>query len=143
MRADAARAALNRMRFIFTKLFYALLALGLVPLSLSWGWPVLRWLTILFDAGLAPAMFGLRLITFWQALGILILCRILFGGFGMLGGSGRSPRRGHMGDRIADRVADRMAERCENMTPEERERFRQRVRERWGGGQSPGETTPL
>jgi len=40
------------MRFVFTKLFYALLALGLVPLSLSWGWPTLRWLTILFDVGL-------------------------------------------------------------------------------------------
>jgi len=25
------------MRFVFTRLFYALLALGLVPLSLSWG----------------------------------------------------------------------------------------------------------
>ncbi len=107
-----------------------LIAIGGTVVMLLWNW-------------LAPAMFGLRLITFWQALGILILCRILFGGFGMLGGSGRSPRRGHMGDRIADRVADRMAERCENMTPEERERFRQRVRERWGGGQSPGETTPL
>src|SRR5438876_10334673 len=89
-------------------------AIGGAVVMLLWNW-------------LAPAMFGLRLITFWQALGILILCRILFGGFGMLGGSGRSPRRGHMGDRIADRVADRMAERCENMTPEERERFRQRV----------------
>jgi len=107
-----------------------LIAIGGTVVMLLWNW-------------LAPAMFGLRLITFWQALGILILCRILFGGFGMLGGSGRSPRRGHMGDRIADRVADRMAERCENMTPEERERFRQRVRERWGGSQSPGETTPL
>src|SRR2546423_8642491 len=40
------------MRFVFTKLFYALLALGLVPLSLSWGWPALRWLMILFDVGL-------------------------------------------------------------------------------------------
>ena len=107
-----------------------LIAIGGTVVMLLWNW-------------LAPAMFGLRLITFWQALGILILCRILFGGFGMLGGSGRSPRRGHMGNRIADRVADRMAERCENMTPEERERFRQRVRERWGGGQSAGETTPL
>ncbi|MBD3639107.1 MAG: hypothetical protein HUJ25_17260 [Crocinitomicaceae bacterium] len=28
-----------------------------------------------------PSVFGLGLITFWQALGILILGRILFGGF--------------------------------------------------------------
>ena len=34
---------------------------------------------------LLPALFGWRQITFWQALGLLALCRILFGG---LGGSG-------------------------------------------------------
>ncbi|HYH86286.1 MAG TPA: DUF58 domain-containing protein [Pyrinomonadaceae bacterium] len=40
------------MRFVFTKLFYALVALGLVPLSLSWGRPWARWLTFAFDAAL-------------------------------------------------------------------------------------------
>ena len=32
---------------------------------------------------LLPTLFGWRQITFWQALGLLALCRILFGGFGM------------------------------------------------------------
>ena len=72
---------------------------------------------------LLPQLFGWRPITFWQALGILLLCRILFGGF-RLHGSGRSNFR------------RRMQERCEHMTPEERERFRQRMRERWGFGPS-------
>ncbi|HEX7314831.1 MAG TPA: DUF58 domain-containing protein [Pyrinomonadaceae bacterium] len=40
------------MRFVFTKLFYALLAVGFVPLSLSWGRPGLRWAALAFDAGL-------------------------------------------------------------------------------------------
>src|SRR5260370_5039203 len=31
---------------------------------------------------LLPPLFGWRQITFWQAVGILALCRILFGGFG-------------------------------------------------------------
>ena len=31
---------------------------------------------------LLPDIFGLRQITFWQALGLLALCRILFGSFG-------------------------------------------------------------
>jgi hypothetical protein len=31
---------------------------------------------------LLPMLFGWRQISFWQALGLLILCRILFGGFG-------------------------------------------------------------
>jgi hypothetical protein len=64
---------------------------------------------------LLPPLFGWRHITFWQALGLLALCRILFGGFGWHG-SGRSSFRG------------RMKDRCEHMTPEERERFRQRMR---------------
>ncbi len=74
-----------------------------------------------------PPLFGWHEITFWQALGLLALCRILFGGFGWHG-SGRSSFR------------RRMAERCEHMTPEERERFRQRIRERFGFGPSTGES---
>jgi uncharacterized protein (DUF58 family) len=40
------------MRFVFTKLFYVLLAVGFVPLSLSWGRPWLWRVTLGFDAGL-------------------------------------------------------------------------------------------
>ena len=69
---------------------------------------------------LAPELFGLRQVTFWQALGLLLLCRILFGGFGLGGGGSQSgPRR-------------KMGERWEQMTPEERERFRQGWRGRMG-----------
>ena len=76
---------------------------------------------------LLPPLFGWREITFWQALGLLALCRILFGGFGFHG-SGRSSFR------------RRMEERCEHLTPEERERFRQRMRERFGFGPSTSES---
>ncbi len=76
---------------------------------------------------LLPTLFGWRLITFWQALGLLALCRILFGGLG-LHGSGRS------------NIRRRMEERCEHMTPEERERFRQGMRARWGFGPSTSES---
>jgi hypothetical protein len=75
---------------------------------------------------LLPPLFGWREITFWQALGLLALCRILFGGFGFHG-SGRS------------NVRRRMAERWEHMTPEERERFRQSWRGRCGFGPSTSE----
>jgi len=83
---------------------------------------------------LLPSVFGIRQITFLQALALLALCRILFGGFGLHGG----PR-----SRVRRRMADRMAQRCENMTPEERERFREGMREGWGSGRSRGETTEL
>jgi len=87
------------------------LAIGGEVVRLLWNW-------------IAPALFRLPQITFWQALGLLALCRILFGGFGVGGGSRSRMRR-------------RMAERCEHMTPEEREKLRQGLRERWGGGAPP------
>jgi uncharacterized protein (DUF58 family) len=40
------------MRFVFTKLFYALLAVGFVPLSLSWSRPMLRWVALTYDLAL-------------------------------------------------------------------------------------------
>lgn len=76
---------------------------------------------------LLPSLFGWPQITIWQALGLLALCRILFGG---LGGHG-SRRSG---------VRRRMEERCQSMTPEEREGFRQRLRERCGLGSSAAES---
>jgi MFS family permease len=76
---------------------------------------------------LLPALFGWRLITFWQGLGLLVLCRILFGGFRLHGPGHSNFRR-------------RMRERCERMTPEERERFRRGIREGWGFGLAAGES---
>ena len=60
---------------------------------------------------LMPALFGWHVITFWQAVGVLILSKILFGGFRHGGGHNMHWRR-------------RMMERWEQMTPEEREKFR-------------------
>ncbi len=79
---------------------------------------------------LLPPLLHWPLITFWQALALLVLCRILFGGLGWRGGPGYRMRR-------------RMEERC-GMTPEEREKFRQRMRERWGWGPpvEPAKTEP-
>jgi len=77
---------------------------------------------------LTPALFGWHTITFWQAFGLLGLCRILFGGLGFRG-PGSNVRR-------------RMRERME-MSAEERERLRQAMFSRFGGGPeaggSPGE----
>jgi hypothetical protein len=72
---------------------------------------------------LLPSLFGWRQITFWQAVGILVLCRILFGGFG---------RRGFYRSNFRRRIAERWKRR----TPEERERFRQGMRAGCGFGPS-------
>src|SRR5262245_31394938 len=96
---------------------------------------------------LLPPLFGWREVTFWQALGLLVLCRILFGGLGRHGGSsGDASVRRRVGDRVADRVVDRVvdrvAERWQQMSAEEREAFRQRIRERCGFDPATGESSP-
>jgi hypothetical protein len=70
---------------------------------------------------LLPPLFGWRQITFWQAIGLLALCRILFGAWGGNGSHRSGMRR---------RMNERMDERWERMTPEEREKFRQSFRGR-------------
>lgn len=45
----------SAMRFIFSRRFFVLLALGLVPLSLSWSVPLLRTLVLVYDALLIAA----------------------------------------------------------------------------------------
>ena len=85
------------------------------------------WLVMSLWNWLLPALFGWRMLTFWRALGILLLCRILFGGFG-----GRGWRRSYSGRRVAERWG--------NMTPEERERFRQGMRARCGFGPPASES---
>ena len=95
-------------------LWVAPLALGALVLFVAIGGEVVLQLW----NWLMPSIFGWRQITFWQALGILALSRILFGGFA---GHGFA--------------------RSRRMTPEERERFRQRMRERCGFGPSTSEST--
>ena len=68
---------------------------------------------------LLPALFGWRTVTFWQAVGLLALCRILFGGLG-----------GHGGHRSGSR--QKIRDRWEGMTPEEREKWREAFQRHWG-----------
>ena len=71
---------------------------------------------------LMPAVFGLRMITWEQALGLLVLGRLLFGGLG----------RGRHGGGGGGRWKREMRERWGEMSPEERERLRAGLKGRWG-----------
>jgi hypothetical protein len=74
---------------------------------------------------LMPELFGWHAISFWQALGLLILSRIFFGGFRGRSGFGGPWRR-----------------RWEQMTPEQREKFQQGMRGgRCGKFEAPREGT--
>ena|SRR5215470_6914232 len=98
------RKILRMLKFVvFAALFITLLSFVVMRL---WNW-------------LTPALFGWHVINFWQAVGLLILSKILFGRLG-----------GRPGPHIFWRR--RMMERWVQMTPEEREKFRQSLRERCG-----------
>jgi hypothetical protein len=81
------------------------------------------WIVMSLWNWLLPSLFGWKLITFWQALAMLVLCRILFGGFG-----GHRSMRPHR----RWRMRAGMAEHWERMSPEERERFRAGMHGRCG-----------
>lgn len=69
-----------------------------------------------------PAVTGVKAISFWQALGILALSKILFG-FGRGGGWGQKRRE----------WKEKMKEKWSSMTPDERERFKAEWKDRCGG----------
>jgi hypothetical protein len=77
---------------------------------------------------LLPMLFGVRAINFWQALGVLILSRILFGRWGCGGHDHGGPNR-FPGDK------------WKKMTPEEREKFRHEMRARWCGRDASNDET--
>lgn len=102
------RAARIAKFAVFGLLFFAVFTYVVMRL---WNW-------------LMPELFGLHVLTYWQALGILVLSKILFGGF----------FRGHRGWQGGMNWRRRMLERWEQMSPEEREKFRERMRQcgPWG-----------
>ncbi len=67
---------------------------------------------------LLPAILGVKAIGFWQALGLLVLSRILFGGLGLRPGMFGAHRRMHA--------------RWMAMTPEQRDAFVRQRREGFG-----------
>jgi Ca2+/H+ antiporter, TMEM165/GDT1 family len=67
-----------------------------------------------------PAITGFKIISFWQAMGLLVLSKILFGGLRM-GGGWKGGRGGA-----------RWREKWATMTPEEKDRFKSEWRRRCG-----------
>ncbi len=101
----------NRKRIFFDFPFF------IIPIVLLVGLIVM----LLWNAVLPDAIHASR-INYWQALGLLILCRILFGGF-----------RGRMRDRKPEMWRGRgpeWREKWKNMSDEERVKFRDEWRQR-------------
>lgn len=109
------------------------------------GWRIVMWAS-LFIAGfllmglavqslwnwLLPEIMGWKSITYWQAMGLLILSKILFKGFFWNGGRWGNGRW----------ATHQWKNKWEHMTPEDRERFKQKMREKcsWTSQPEPKET---
>ena len=81
--------------------------------------------TMLLWNWLMPVIFGLPVLSIWQAVGLLALSRILVGGFG--------GRRGKWGQHKRQRWMHRMKARWESMTPEEQAQWKEKMGNRWPG----------
>lgn len=65
-----------------------------------------------------PGLIHVSAIGYWQAMGLLALSKILFGGLKMGGGSGHRHNR--------------WKEKFSSMSSEEKEAFKEKMKERWG-----------
>ena len=77
-----------------------------------------------------PDVLGVKTITFWQAMGIFVLAKILFGGF----------KGGHHKKQEWRR---KMHDKWEQMSPEERQQWKQNMRNwcgQWGKPMPPTNT---
>jgi hypothetical protein len=100
---------------------YRVLRLG-KPVVVVAALAALGWLVMLLWNSVVPALFtGVRLIDYWHAIGLLVLSRVLFGGF--RGGGGWRQHR-HW-------------RRWEAMTPEEREHFKESFQARYKKQERP------
>lgn len=98
------------------KWFFFLPIIGVVAVTV-FGWVVMG----LWNYVAVPAL-HVGVLSFWQALGLLVLCRILFGSFGKGGG------------RYRGRPLNISRQKWMNMSEEEKITFRDEWRKRWRGG---------
>jgi hypothetical protein len=114
------------MHHILRKILRCLLFILLITLACAvFGYVVMRlwnWLM--------PMIFGLRMLTYFQAVGLLVLSKLLLGGLHRHGGRYGGRGRGRWGKHR--QWKQHMRERFACMTPEERERFRAGMRGRRG-----------
>jgi hypothetical protein len=80
------------------------------------------WLVMVFWNAVLPATTHFGALTYWQAVQLLLLCRILFGGFG--GGGWQRKKQEWQDKKVAWR------EKMMSMTPEERADFKAQWRKR-------------
>lgn len=99
--------------------FFMLIPMVIIAILVLGAAVMLLWNNIL------PAVLGVKIISYPQALGILVLSKILFGGF--------KGRGGWRGNPEMWKYRTEMNEKWATMTPEEREKFKAEWKNRCGG----------
>ncbi|WP_312090817.1 hypothetical protein [Chryseobacterium sp.] len=84
---------------------------------------LISWIVMLLWNCLLPEILGVKTIGFWQAMGILVLSKILFGGF-----------HGKFGQGMKQIRAKHFEHRMEGMSAEEKEKFKEIWKQRCSGG---------
>ena len=79
---------------------------------------VFGWVTMILWNWLIPNLFSGPVITMWQALGLLVLSKILFGSIG------KGHHRNHQ-------WGGYWKQRLNSMSPEDREKFKQKMKDKW------------
>ena len=92
-----------------------------IPIAIAAGVFIFGSVVMYLWNAILPGVLGIGAITFWQAIGILVLSKILFGGF--KGGHGHHKWHGHSPD---------MREKWMHLSSEEREKMRAEWRGRCG-----------
>jgi Ca2+/H+ antiporter, TMEM165/GDT1 family len=90
-----------------------------IPIAIAAGIFFFGIIVMLLWNNILATVLGVGIITFWQALGILVLSKILFGGFP----GGHSHHKSYK---------YRMHEKMMNLSPEEREKMKAEFKERCG-----------
>jgi hypothetical protein len=83
---------------------------GFILLGIGFATLAIWLLMFLWNTVLVAAVSGIKIISFWQAAGLFVLAKILFGGF----------KKGHR----AHGWKNKMREKWESMNEEEREKFK-------------------
>lgn len=107
-------------RFLGIFVFLAVFAGASAIVMLLWNW-------------LIPSLIGWGSLGYWQAAGLLLLCKLLFGGFGK-GGHGAFMAHGFHRKFHGNERAE-MRERIKNMSEEERREY---IRDHMFGSGRPG-----
>ena len=107
----------RRFKMVASVRFLAFVALGIAAVflfgmitKLLWNW-------------LIPVLFNGPVISLWQALGLLVLSRILFWGFGGKRHWHHNPSEGHWKNKFYAKFS--------SLSPEEREALKQKMKEKW------------